>query len=419
VPYTKDSSIWWNRRSSYTYTDAANNTIIVLGGDIKKLVRTRTGDSLRGWQDRIRLQQNATTALVGDYTDMKGEDRVSWVLTHDNLFIAPNSDDIRIRTFKGYVSPLISIDASSIGTSVASNRAAIAFLKKARAVQSEFSSPTFLGEFKQTLGMLRKPGEGLRNILGSYLNKVKNLKQKQPKNWKKNLSSTWLESVFGWAPLASDLKNGYEAYSNFVKERDRDQVIISAMGIEKDSVSESHSVQNINGFNVIHNIQVIDKAFVRYRGAIIRRVDATLRDKLARVGFNPQEFIPTAWELLPWSFLVDYFSNIGDVLAADAFVRADLAWASGVTVTSRDNFCSSHCDEAKTAQQMGAWFKSVSSSPCVFSVSRRHMNRVSSVGIAPPSFSLEIPGNPAQWANMTALLAQANAISPQRGFRPR
>jgi hypothetical protein len=420
LPYTKDSSIWWNRRNSVTFTDDPGNTIIQLGGDVKKLLRTRTGDSLKGWRDRIRLQQNATTNLSGDYVDMKGNDRVSWDLHHVNLFDFPTSNDFRVRTIRGYVhTPLITIDPAVIGTTEAANRAAIAFLKKARSVQSEFSSPTFLGEFKQTLGMLRRPGEGLRNILGSYMNKVKDLKHRQPKNWKKNLSSTWLESVFGWLPLASDLKEGYNAYSNLVKERDNDQVIISSMGIETDRVSEAHSNINMNGFHVIHHTQVIDKAFVRYRGAIIRRVDATLRDKLGRVGFNPTEFVPTAWELLPWSFLVDYFSNIGDVLTASAFVRADLAWSSGVTITNREYHCSSHIDVNQTAINIGAWFKSVSGSPCVFSVSRRHMNRVSSVAIPPPHLSLEIPGSPAQWANMTALFAQANAIHPQRGFRPR
>jgi hypothetical protein len=422
LPYTKDRSVWWNRRNT-SYRDYPGHVAVVdLNGDVKKLLRSRTGENMKDWKERIRLQQNATTSLTGDFTSVNGEDRISWRLIHKNLALPATNNDYYTRELKGYHSPLHSIDVPVIGTSVASNRAAIAFLKKARAVQSEFSSPTFLGELRESLAMIRKPAQGLRNILGNYLGKVKNLKKAKPKEWKKNLSQTWLESVFGWMPLASSLKDGYDAYSKFMSDHDGEQKLISAIGIEKDNISETHAIQAINGFQANQDTIIVDKAFVKYYGCIVRRVDSTLRDGLARVGFNPQEFIPTAWELLPWSFLFDYFSNIGDVLGADAFVRSDLAWASSSTVTSRDIFCTTGLNLALTKAGFGAggaWFVSATGEPARFQVSRRHVQRVNAVAISPPSFSLELPGNPMQWANMTALFAQANSISPQRGFRPR
>jgi hypothetical protein len=33
-------------------------------------------------------------------------------------------------------------------------------------------------------------------------------------------------------------------------------------------------------------------------------------------GFDLRSFVPTVWELVPYSFIVDYFSNVGDCLMA-------------------------------------------------------------------------------------------------------
>lgn len=41
--------------------------------------------------------------------------------------------------------------------------------------------------------------------------------------------------------------------------------------------------------------------------------------------------IPTAWEMLPWSFLIDYVSNIGDVISANLVSMENVAWVYKVT----------------------------------------------------------------------------------------
>jgi hypothetical protein len=43
-------------------------------------------------------------------------------------------------------------------------------------------------------------------------------------------------------------------------------------------------------------------------------------------GLGTRDFIPTIYELIPYSFLVDYFVNIGEILNAWSFNQADLAW---------------------------------------------------------------------------------------------
>lgn len=414
MAYTKDRSIIWNRRNIWMYEWPTGLPTLILGGDTAKLTRTRTGESMPNYKYRIRHQLNATTTLIGTFSTLdEGNDRTMWSLGHYDLNRPAPNDKIYRRSIQGYVHPLFTVEACTLDPSVATNRAGIAFLKKCRAVQMEFSSPTFLGELRETLAMLRKPATGLRNIARSWLSKASALKKKDPKQWKKNLSSAWLEQAFGWTPLIHDVKSGYDAYRSFVDKADDEQQIVSGYGIEEKGISLYDGILAQNGFYVNHARRVNDKVFVKYKGAVVRRVDATLCDALARIGFDSSEFIPTAWELLPWSFLIDYFSNIGDVLTANAFVRADLMWVSGSTVRSRNYFCSSAINLKLTANGYGKWFAYAGGSPSTFTVSHRQVNRAASAYISPPSVSVEIPGNPFQWANMTALFAQANAIHPQ------
>jgi len=50
-------------------------------------------------------------------------------------------------------------------------------------------------------------------------------------------------------------------------------------------------------------------------------------------GFTPEEFIPSLYELVPWSFLADYFTNLGGVVRGN-YTRCDtVIWAIESTQT--------------------------------------------------------------------------------------
>jgi hypothetical protein len=50
-------------------------------------------------------------------------------------------------------------------------------------------------------------------------------------------------------------------------------------------------------------------------------------------GFSWTEFVPTAYELLPFSFVLDYFSNVGSVLSAGYASKGYTSWVSVSTRT--------------------------------------------------------------------------------------
>lgn len=50
-----------------------------------------------------------------------------------------------------------------------------------------------------------------------------------------------------------------------------------------------------------------------------------------RLGLHPKDWLPTIYELLPWSFVIDYFVNLNAIIAAlsNAFISVD--WVSKTT----------------------------------------------------------------------------------------
>jgi hypothetical protein len=347
-----------------------------------------------------------------------------WTCIHKDFNYPPSSplqSDCRTEItgdIAGY--PLYGPDWTvSITSAKAVERATLSFLKKARQVQVEWSAPTFLGELREALKMIRSPAKALRGKCDDYLKALKKAKNRNPKTWRKTIADSWLEHSFGWVPLISDIATAHKAYDSLVNSQDDRQVAVTGYGVEeKDVPSRTYSIPNSTvGNSVIFgdlNRVSTETAFCRIRGMMVRRVDATTKDKLARIGFQPSEFIPTAWNLLPWSFLVDYFSNIGDVLEASVFDRSLLSWANISTVISQNTDVSWAPNHAGIKAYCGNWYVSSSGSPSKMQYKRRTVTRTSNISIGTPSLSFELPGTLAQFANMGALFASAGSIHPQR-----
>jgi len=310
----------------------------------------------------------------------------------------------------------------SLTSDVANNRALIAYLKNCRKAVVAWSAPTFLGEFKETVHMIRHPAEGLRNLLTNYLNRVKHAKKTNPLGWKKNLGSAWLENAFGIQPLIHDITDAYNTYKHHTRER---RVPISGFGKEEKydkarSVSGTTHV-GAKGLGYRYSQRVYETSVVKYRGLMIRTVETTgsLREKLEPFGFDPLEWVPTAWELLPWSFLIDYFSNIGDVITAGCAVQTDIAWTNRSAVGSQIVETAAVFDKGLTNTfHSNSMVAGAGTSPsCKKSV--RKVSRIANIPLGTPRLMMEVPSSPWQYANMVALFAQTSKdIHPQRAYRP-
>lgn len=168
---------------------------------------------------------------------------------------------------------------------------------------------TFLAELKETLLMFR----GVLNRLLSFLSSV-------PTG--QSVSAAWLEWRYGWRPLIADLQaindvlNGKHKMSGILTERKGYSLSSSTTTTADYSL---FSIMNGEQYRLVQNVNV------SARGSV------ALRASLPSVRLNP---IVTAYELVPFSFILDWVVNIGSALKAASLrsVSTELTAAVGVHI---------------------------------------------------------------------------------------
>jgi len=176
-----------------------------------------------------------------------------------------------------------------------------------------FQGQVFAAEALKTLAMLRHPLASLQKLTASVLTKQKSL-VRQGLSVSKASANAWLEYRYGWKPLMLDVKDFSSALGT---ERFPNKVLRSS------SASNSSFRKDWNGrvydgsysrvladLHVEYDSRV--KAGVRYR---IHDPDAASFENLA-FGLSLNHLPSTLWELVPYSFVVDWFVNVGDWLNA-------------------------------------------------------------------------------------------------------
>lgn len=391
-------------------------------------VRTRTGQRLPNWRKVIEAGQNATTPLTAQYDTVEftpGDLVTRWQYKFDaRVYIVENHGDIAAAS--GSVSNANNFPRDpTITTSKADNRARAKFFKRLNEARQQLQGLTALGELRETMHMLRRPAAGLwSNILG-YQGALRKRKRTNPKNWTKGMADLWLEHAFGWTPFINDIKDAAKAIDR-LNEQSRSK-IISASGVDKIDTTSTLDAHYRLPTSVLHYGDILnghwlwcpaeryERCYVRYKGKVEARTETTRWDNWALFGFSPEQFIPTAWELLPWSFLVDYFTNIGDVLSSVVVSTADVAYVNCSTIRTSYFRGKLKCDPFAVQNNPGGNFTFISSTgnPGGFNHSRRFVTRSPGTGILFPSLQTEVSLSDGQLGNVAALLASSRYLHPQ------
>lgn len=124
---------------------------------------------------------------------------------------------------------------------------------------------------------------------------------------RKNVANRWLELQFGWLPLLSDVYTSVEKINQRVKLNFYE---IAASG--SSSTSRNSSSPWSTPYTCIRDVEEQMSVQVLYKFKVTV-TDPNLRD-LAQWGLTNPAVL--AWELLPYSFVVDWFLPIGNYLSA-------------------------------------------------------------------------------------------------------
>lgn len=377
---------------------------------------TRSGDGLPGYRYTIEHGHNATTSFSATrtrYEFVRGQ-----IGFHREWTAALAQGSPKPHWHleeRGDLAPFVSPGTMDIPTDDASvsNQAATRFIKRAQEAISAMQGPTFLGEIRETLHMLRRPAKALRSGLDSYLGKLRKVRQRTPPSKRGSVAGqTWLEYSYGWAPLIHDIRDANEAL-----RRKREFAYQQVRGYAEKEFSPVETFAThgtASSYTLQWRTLRKKKVSYRYLGAVSVYIGNPVYMRAQLLGFDWVNFVPTVWELIPYSFLVDYFSNIGDVLTAWSLPSSRLNWGCSTARYSHFFNCVGHNLVFSTPtfpyqKEISQWTTIGSSKGEVSSVIRAPMHEMPGV-----HFELKIPGiggfDNLRWLNMAALASTHQSL---------
>jgi hypothetical protein len=399
------------------------------------------GSNFADWRKRIALGQSATTSLVGTH--------FGHVITHPGIAYYIRNGHLR-QTWVGDLGCYLYFgfnNPAQVMSTVADQRARQKFLSHYIQAKNSWRGANFVAEIGETIHMLRHPVSSLFGSvmnfakyvagrrahdlgkkkfitkLGGGVKVVRQTKRVNPhgetrflKQLDRTVSDTWLTWAFGVKPLIADCNDAGTALNN-LKER------LGGTGVAMQRV-KGHgretilnrtiktSIQFVSGGTGPNmNAEQIDKIDndVRYVAGLRARLE-DLSTVLEHFGFDPYDVVPAVWEAIPWSFFIDYFVNVQEMIDSMRLWSADFSYCyRSVRNAGTRNFLRPYPQVMNTAADQrfcdGGGFHTLSTW-----VSR------SEIGSVPqPSFEMRIPGiDSSKWLNIAALREQVFRASGKR-----
>lgn len=213
-------------------------------------------------------------------------------------------------------------------------------LEKVRSTRSNQNGLVILGEARETLKMLRHPASALTAETTKYFRRLKNEKTRLHKvalakrrdAWSRVITGTYLEYVFGVVPLISDIKDIARTLQRFVDDGPKRTRVKATARLETSSLvaTPKHTVMasGLFMYSSFTTINVTEASTQYIVGLELQeRLDESSLSRLLRLsGITLENFIPALYEIAPWSFLIDYFSNLGEVIASGTTDTSEVKW---------------------------------------------------------------------------------------------
>lgn len=286
--------------------------------------------------------------------------------------------------------------------------------------RSHTNAMVTLGELGEAVRMIRRPAEALRvGALGLARQLTKRRKEpgharRTAEEWRKIVAGTILEVNFGWAPTLADVRGTAEAVARFhyppvVTDRHRGTAKLAGSGVSSnlEQVAPTYPLSLM-----LAQVEQTWKSEVIYSYVSGSRLQQTASSSFERLrtvlGFTPENLLPTLYNLTPWSWLVDYFSNLGDVVSCFSTDTSDVNWLVR-TVTQKTT-------RRVASRRTADWVQALYLDPTIlraysghfgaYEVTRTTVSRTLPNGVPMPTLQFSLPGSSGtKWWNIAAVLS--------------
>lgn len=415
--YTNSRPVLKDYKKTYVVSNNGVETEHIATGDFITYTNSVTGGYNPGWREDVAAHRGASTPLAGEKFEWRGStsgfagSKLRGKL-NPALFLSDKvyGDLIAPSDFGAFNLPIDFLMEARVR-----NRALAAYYNHCWSALRSLQGGVLLGEIREALSMIRNPAKAFRKGLNDYSAEVnKRLRRRSPGRPVNNRASTnsanriasdtWLEYSFGWSPLLSDVKSGAQAIRR-LSSKPHEYRKVSAQAEEEYPVVPSSPLyqRNIAQFTV-YRYSIRRKS--GYSCWIIGEVKCSVSSPLTMssevLGFTPNDFVPTVWELIPYSFLVDYFSNIGDVINAWSFPKGSLSWHNRSTRRFTEREILAWCYGAFNPDP-GLWTEESSDGSTLHVTQNRTSLSRDTLPLGLPYVVFEVPGSSLKWINIAAL----------------
>lgn len=390
--------------------------------------RARSGMRVAHWRKLIANNQSATSPYLVSgrhYSSKEGSARKDYFETGPYSYRAGSYDTV-FGDIAAYVAETNSWDNPAPPVLAASQEtcdaAYFGFMQKIRSKQTSIQGLVFLGESRQTVRMLVNPAKTFRAMLTRYISRAKRsilIRNRfrgrrnpgisqvlyNPGEYKdivRSLSDLWLEFSFGAQPLLSDMKGICEA----VQKSDAKPRVVRVSDFANNDSRTNVPIECglTPDITLLVRFDETIKDGCRYTGALDWKSQPRSVERLNELcGFQLRDFVPSVYELIPFSFVVDYFSTVGDVIGAAFTATNNMLWWS--RTRRRIQTTKWSVIGAKDANPGVPGDCSASSSEATRELF--HIQRDIPSLWDVPTITLRLPGLSTKWINLAALLAQA------------
>jgi len=367
----------------------------------------RSGSDLPNYKKIIKGGGNATT----DFSGTRGTILVNSEPSVHATVYNPSTKTTYSLFGKGWPSGSTPVFAKGSSSSATADSVALGqYIENARNIQHAFKGMQFVGELGETIALLRRPTAEIFNLLQAILGGYRKAASlKSLAQIESAIAKVWLQYAFAWRPLLADARDAVEAYNRVLGKSQS----LRCRGYGEDTILLSSfsdkACSYTSNLQCITNHLTTRKVSVSYFGSVAGGFEGGASAPMSTFGFSADEFLPTVWELIPYSFVADYFTNIGEMISAATFVNAGLAWTSR---TVRQETINTLSASYAPTTNIGPPFIQTGGGGGTWSTSWTTVQRTREVLPGVPGFRFKCPGTGStKWYNLAALTSSFSGIT--------